>query len=135
MTDHPVLVPRALSRPNCMTDHPVYYHVRMQYRQCAPATQRQTFCAKLSTAHNLSYRYRTSFLPKCPLTIVRSRFSADELRIVRGEALKRLLTVIRRYFGRKNEYRYLTYATINGNSFDRKAESINSMITHVHYKH
>ena len=27
-----------------------------------------------------------SFLPKCPLTTVRSRFSADELQIVRGEA-------------------------------------------------
>ena len=25
-------------------------------------------------------------LPKCPLTTVRSRFSADELQIVRGEA-------------------------------------------------
>ena len=26
------------------------------------------------------------FLPKCPLITVRSRFSADELQIVRGEA-------------------------------------------------
>ena len=26
------------------------------------------------------------FLPKCPLTTVRSRFSADELQLVRGEA-------------------------------------------------
>jgi len=27
------------------------------------------------------------FLPKCPLTTVRSRFSVDELQIVRGEAV------------------------------------------------
>ena len=52
-TDHPILFPRALSRPNFMTDHPVYYHVRIQYGHCAPATQRQTFCDKLCTAQNL----------------------------------------------------------------------------------
>ena len=65
------------------------------------------------------------FLPKYPLTIVRSRISADKLQIVRGEAecssaLNRLLTVVRGHFGSKNEYRYLTYTTIIGNSFDRK---------------
>ena len=32
---------------------PVYYHVRIQYVQCAPSTQRQTFCAKLRTVQNL----------------------------------------------------------------------------------
>ena len=41
-TDHPILFPRALSYPNCMTGHPLYYHVRIQYVHCAPATQRQT---------------------------------------------------------------------------------------------
>ena len=30
---------------------------------------------------------------------------------------------------------YLTYTTITGSSFDRKAESTNSMIKHVDYKH
>ena len=42
------------------------------------------------------------FLPKCPLSTVRSRFSADELQLVREyinfcclSALKRLLTVVR----------------------------------------
>ena len=34
--------------------------------------------------------------------------------------LKPLLTVVRGHFGRKNEYRYLKYTTITGNSFDRK---------------
>ena len=58
------------------------------------------------------------FLPKCPLTTIRSRFSADELQIVRGEAT--LLMVLRGQFGRKNEYRFLTYTIITGNSFDRK---------------
>jgi len=34
-----------------------------------------------------------------------------------------------------NEYRYLTYMTITGNSFDRKkAESTNMMIKHNNYK-
>jgi len=28
------------------------------------------------------------YLPQCPLTTVRSRYSADELQIVRAEALK-----------------------------------------------
>ena len=68
------------------------------------------------------------FLPKCPLTTVRCRFSADKLQIIRGEAiccssaLKLLLTDVRGHFGRKNEYRYLTYTTITGNSFDRKPQ-------------
>jgi len=53
------------------------------------------------------------FIPKCPLTTIGSRFSADELQIVRGEA-KRIL------WKKKNEYRYLTYTTIIDNSFDRK---------------
>ena len=35
-----------------MTDHPVYYHVRIKYAQCSPTTQRQTFCAKLRTVQN-----------------------------------------------------------------------------------
>jgi len=44
--------------------------------------------------------------------------------------------VVRGHFGRKNEYRYLTYTTITGNSFDRKkAESTNLMIKLVNYKH
>ena len=33
-----------------------------------------------------SKSYCMSFLPKSPLTTVRSRFSADKLQIVRGEA-------------------------------------------------
>jgi len=65
------------------------------------------------------------FLPKCPLTTIRSRFSANCPRrswgyIYCSSTLNRLLTVVRGHFGRKNEYRYLTYTTIIGNSFDRK---------------
>jgi len=70
-------------------------------------------CIALNTLQN---RYHTSFLSKRPLTTVRSRFSADELHIVRGEvedtfgissSLNRLLTVVRGHFGRKNEYRFI----------------------------
>ena len=71
-TDHPILFPRALFRPNCMTDHPVYYHVRIQYGHCAPATQRQTFCAKLRTAHNLKYNALTA------TTCYRTIYSRDK---------------------------------------------------------
>ena len=53
-----------------------------------------------------------------------------------SSALKRLLTVVRGHFGRKNEYRYLTNATITGNSFDRRKSGLaHSMIKHVNYKH
>jgi len=34
----------------------------------------------------ISNRYEQVFLPKCPLTTVRSHFSVDELQIVQGEA-------------------------------------------------
>jgi len=45
-------------------------------------------------------------------------------------ALNRLLTVVIGHFGRKNEYRYLTYTTTIGNSVDRKKnDSINSIFT------
>jgi len=60
---------------------------------------------------------------------VRSRFSADELQIVQGEAEDTFVV----HFGRKNQYRYLTYTTIIGNSFDIKAESDNVLIKHVNY--
>ena len=52
------------------------------------------------------------FLPKCPLTTVRSRFSVVELQIVRGEALYLLTYTL--------PYLPMTYTTITGNSFDRK---------------
>ena len=52
-TDHPILFPRALSRPNCMTDHQSTTTFEYNTYICAPATQRQTFCAKLRTAPNL----------------------------------------------------------------------------------
>ena len=42
------------------------------------------------------------FLPKRPVTNIRSRFSADKLQIVRGEAEDTF--VVCPHFGRKNKY-------------------------------
>jgi len=39
-----------------------------------------------------------------------------------------LLTVVTGHFGRKNDYRYLTYMTIIDNSFDRKNNESTNLI-------
>ena len=75
----------------------------------------------------LCNRYRTRFsfqsvlLQPLEAALVRTNYTT-----VRGEDT----------FEEKNAYRYLTYTTIIGISFDKKkAESTNSMIKHVNYTH
>ena len=71
------------------------------------------------------------FLPKCPLTTVRRRFSADDLQIVRGEAddtcvvkphLKSASNGCKRTrWKTQRRVQELTYMTLIGNFRDRKS--------------
>ena len=69
------------------------------------------------------------FLPKCPLTTIRSCFSADKLQICSSSTLNQFLTVVRGHFGRKNKYKYQTYTTIISSLLtEKKPESTSSII-------